>query len=98
MRLDVGESRPQRTIIFLPSFEGGYCAFRYAMTSLIWASVRMEPKAGMGGKPFLIVSVACAGVIGGVTSGFLPKIPCKFGGPNGVVSPGCLLWQLAQFC
>ena len=20
-------------------------------------------------------------------------IPCRFGGPNGVVSPGCLLWQ-----
>src|ERR1700733_9582450 len=45
-----------------------------------------------------MVSVACAGVTGGVTRGLLLKMPCRFGGPKGVVSPGCLLWQLTHFC
>src|ERR1700691_2947466 len=58
----------------------------------------MPAKAGMGALPFLIMSVACAGVTGGVTNGLLLKMPCRFGGPKGVVSPGCLLWQLTQFC
>src|SRR5580704_3074202 len=52
----------------------------------------------MGALPFLMVSVAWAGVIGGVTRGLLLKMPCRFGGPNGVASSGCLLWQLTQFC
>ena len=52
----------------------------------------------MGALPFLMVSVACAGVIGGLTRGLLLKMPCRFGGPNGVASSGCLLWQLTQFC
>src|SRR5271156_1094039 len=52
----------------------------------------------MGALPFLMVSVACAGVIGGVTMGLLLKMPCRFGGPKGVLSSGCLLWQLTQFC
>src|ERR1700749_5134742 len=58
----------------------------------------MEPKAGIGGRPFLMVSVALAGVIGGLTIGLLLKIPCRVGGPKGVESAGCLLWQLTQFC
>src|ERR1700761_9373967 len=45
-----------------------------------------------------MVSVACAGVMGGVTIGLLLKMPCRFGGPKGVLSFGCLLWQLTQFC
>src|ERR1700758_261066 len=45
-----------------------------------------------------MVSVACAGVMGGVTMGLLLKMPCRFGGPKGVLSFGCLLWQLTQFC
>jgi hypothetical protein len=52
----------------------------------------------MGALPFLMVSVACAGVIEGLTSGLALKMPCRFGGPKGVVSFGCLLWQLTQFC
>src|SRR5271168_4935392 len=75
-----------------------YWAFKYAIRSLICASVRMLPKAGIGALPFLMISVACAGVTGGVTMGLLLKMPCRFGGPKGVVSPGCLLWQLTQFC
>src|SRR5271168_494059 len=58
----------------------------------------MEPKAGMGGEPFLMVSVACAGVMAGLTMGLLLKMPCRLGGPKGVASSGCLLWQLTQFC
>src|SRR6202451_1875241 len=75
-----------------------YWTFKEPSRSLICTSVSMPAKAGMGALPFLMMSVACAGVTGGVTMSLLLKMPCRFGGPKGVVSPGCLLWQLTQFC